>query len=163
MSDKNDEQARQAHAAQNAQPASNSSQPQNITPQQAEQERVRAKLRVGYISPEVTWQRGQMNAGLPYQYTVAGGPSSQPAQQLGQASGARTANISNFPTGQTGGISLGDARLQWAGDIMRGGCAPLKLSPAPAGLRPGALSAHIMIPVPKPDDTNTPEDQQGRQ
>ncbi|EGU79293.1 hypothetical protein FOXB_10191 [Fusarium oxysporum f. sp. conglutinans Fo5176] len=159
MSDKNDEQARQAHAAQNAQPASNSSQPQNLTPQQAEQERVRAELRVGYISPEVTWQRGQMNAGLPYQYTVAGGSSSQPAQQLGQASGARTANISNFPTGQTGGTSLGDARLQWAGDIMRGGCAPLKLSPAPAGLRPGALPAHIMKPVPKPDDANPPEDQ----
>ncbi|WKT41295.1 hypothetical protein QSH57_006101 [Fusarium oxysporum f. sp. vasinfectum] len=148
MSDKNDKQARQAHAAQNAQPASNSSQPQNLTPQQAEQERVRAKLRVGYISPEVTWQRGQMNAGLPYQYTVVGGPSSQPAQQLGQASGARTANISNFPTGQTGGTSLGDARLQWVGDIMRGGCA---------------LPAHIMKPVPKPDDANPPEDQQGRQ
>ncbi|KAH7226206.1 hypothetical protein BKA60DRAFT_658784 [Fusarium oxysporum] len=134
MWDKNDEQAR--HAAQNAQPASNSSQPQNLTPQQAEQERVRAELRVGYISPEVTWQRGQMNAGLPYQYTVAGGSSSQPAQQLGQASGAH---------------------------IMRGGCAPLKLSPAPAGQRPGALPAHIMKPVPKPDDANPPEDQQGRQ
>ncbi|EXL91619.1 hypothetical protein FOIG_15158 [Fusarium odoratissimum NRRL 54006] len=99
MSDRNDEQARQAHAAQNAQPASNSSQPQKLTPQQAEQEHVRAELRVGYISPEVTWQRGQMNAGLPYQYTVAGGSSSQPAQQLGQASGARITNISNFPTG----------------------------------------------------------------
>ncbi|KAG7416845.1 hypothetical protein LZL87_009366 [Fusarium oxysporum] len=163
MSNNNDEQARQSQAAQNTQPASNSSQPQNLTPQQAEQERMRAELRVSYISPEVKAQDLMRRFGVSYQDALAMGSSSHHPQQPGQASGSCTANIGNFRTGQTGGNSLGDARLQWAGDLMRGGSASLTLSPAPAGLRPGALPPHIMKPVPKPNDENPPEDQQGSQ
>jgi hypothetical protein len=163
MSNNNDEQARRAQATQNAQPASNGTQPQNLTPQQSEQAHIRAALRVGYISPEVTWQNRQLNAGVPYQQVISGGSNSQSALQPGQGSGSRTADISNFPKVQTGGTQLGDDRMMWARNFMRGPSAPLTLPPAPTGLHPGDLPAHIKNPVPKPDDANPPENEQSRQ